>query len=30
MSQEWVKRTPDGAKVLVEFKAERAKAHKAM
>ena len=27
---EWVKRTPDGAKVLAEFKAERARANKAM
>lgn len=30
MVEQWVSRTPDGAKVLAEFKAERAKAGKAM
>jgi TRAP-type transport system periplasmic protein len=30
MAAEWVKRTHDGAKILAEFKAERAKANKAM
>ena len=30
MAAEWIKRTPNGAKILAEFKAERAKAAKAM